>query len=78
MNPGVGEEVGQTARSFIEVMKSQPATLALIVANIAMLVFLFYALSRAATFRDDLLKNQFEYQKHVSELLSRCIVPEGK
>lgn len=76
MNPGLGEEAGQTARSFIDALKQQPATLALIVANIAMLVFLFYALAKAAEFRESLLKNQFDYQKHVTELLAKCIVPD--
>ena len=76
MNPGIGEEAGQTARTFIEALKQQPATLALIVANMAMLVFMFYALSKGAEFRDTLLKSQFEYQHRVSELLAKCIVPD--
>lgn len=77
MNPGgLSEEAGQTARSFIDALKQQPATLALIVANIAMLVFLFYALAKAAEFRESLLKNQFDYQKYVTELLAKCIVPD--
>lgn len=76
MNPGVAEEVGGTARSFIEALRGNPATLALIVANVAMLVFVFYALAKGAEFRDKLLTSQFEYQRHVSELLAKCIVPE--
>lgn len=75
MNPGVPEEAGATARSFIDALKSSPATLALIVANAAMLVFMFYALSKAAEFRENMLKNQFEYQREVSNLLARCIIP---
>jgi hypothetical protein len=75
MNPGPVEEAGQTARSFIEALKSQPATLALIIANAAMLVFMFYALSKAAQFRDNLLTQQFTYQREVSLLLAKCIVP---
>jgi len=75
MNPGIIEETGQTARSFIEALKTQPATLAMIVANVVMLVFLFYALERGAKFRDDLLKSQFEYQREMSVLLSKCVVP---
>ena len=71
----VPEEVGQTTRNFIDALKQQPATLALIVANITMLVFMFYALAKAAEFRDSMIKGQFEYQKHVTELLSKCVVP---
>jgi hypothetical protein len=75
MNPGVTEEVGQTTRSFIDALKSQPATLALILANGAMLVFMFYALNKAGQFRDNLLTQQFTYQREVSQLLARCVIP---
>lgn len=79
MNPGgLGEEAGQTVRSIVEALKAQPAVLALSLAQITMLVFLFYAMSKAAEFRDSMLKSQFEYQHRVSELLARCIVPEAK
>jgi hypothetical protein len=79
MNPGSPvEEAGQTARSFFEAMRTQPAVLALIVCNACLLAFIFYALIRAAEFRDNLLKSQFEYQREVSALLARCVVPEGK
>lgn len=76
MNPGVSEEAGQTARSVIEALKSNPATLALIVANTAMLIFIFYALAKGAEFRDTMIKQNFEYQREVSQLLARCVVPK--
>ena len=75
---GVGHEAGETARSFFDALKSQPATLALIVCNFALLIFIFYALWKAGEFRDALIKNQFEYQREVSQLLARCVVPEKK
>jgi hypothetical protein len=78
MTPGPVEEVGQTARSFVDALKGQPAVLALIVANAAMLVFMFYALSKAAQFRDNLLTQQFNYQREVSLLLAKCVIPESK
>jgi predicted PurR-regulated permease PerM len=71
----IPEEVGSTTRSIIDALKSQPATLALIVANVAMLIFVFYAMAKAAEFRDTMIRGQFEYQKHVTELLSKCVVP---
>ena len=77
MNPGGPvEEVGATTRSFFDAMKAQPATLALIVANGAMLVFMFYALNRAAQFRDNLMTQQFTYQREISQLLAKCLVPD--
>lgn len=78
MNPGAIEEVGQTARSFLETMKSQPAVLALIICNFALLAFIFYALLRAGEFRDNLIRSQFEYQREVSALLAKCVVPESR
>jgi len=75
MSPGPVEEAGQTARSFIEALRQQPATLALIIANISLLVFIFYALAKGAEFRDQSLKNQFELMRETSLLLSKCIVP---
>jgi len=78
MNPGPVEEAGQTARSFFEVMRQQPATLALIVCNFALLVFIFYALYKAGEFRDNLIKSQFEYQREISGLLAKCVVPEPR
>lgn len=78
MNPGVADEVGQTARGLIDALKAQPAVLALSLAQIAMLVFMFYALFKAAEFRDVMIKAQFNEQRHVTELLSKCIVPEAK
>lgn len=72
----MSEEAGQTARSVIEALKSNPATLALIVANTAMLIFIFYALAKGAEFRDTMIKQNFEYQREVSQLLARCVVPK--
>jgi len=76
MSPGVSEEAGQTARSFIEVMKTQPATLAMILSNVAMLIFIFYALHAGAQFRDSMIKTNFEQQIRMAELLSKCVVPD--
>jgi hypothetical protein len=57
-------------------MRSQPVILAMIVANLAMLAFLFFALKGAAEFRDSMLKLNAEYQREVNQLLARCVVPE--
>ena len=75
MSPGPIEEAGKVAGGVVASLGTQPAVLALIVANIAMLVFIFYALSVGANFRDQMLKAQFEYQHKVSDLLARCVVP---
>ena len=76
VNPGgVVEETGATARTFIDALKGQPATLALAIANLGMLIFIFYALTKAADFRDKMLTNEQAFAKHVTELLAKCVVP---
>lgn len=76
MNPGPVEEAGQTVRGIVDALKAQPAVLALSLAQIAMLIFMFYALFKAAEFRDGMINGQFAYQRHVTELLSKCVVPD--
>jgi hypothetical protein len=71
---GPVEEVGQTARSIISGLSSQPATLALIVANFALLAFIFYALHGAAASREKLLNQVFENGKEIQQLLAKCKV----
>lgn len=77
MNPGPAEEIGSTARGLIDALKAQPAVLALSLAQIAMLLFLFYAMHAAAQFRDTMIKGQLEESRHVNDLLSKCVVPGG-
>ena len=76
MNPGPIESAEHVAGGIIDALKAQPAVLALSLAQIAMLVFLFYAMSKAAEFRDSMLKSQFEYQHKVADLLAKCVVPD--
>jgi len=77
MNPGITEEVGKTTRSFIETMKHQPAMLVLSLSNVGLVCFLYFALNAAAQFRTELLKMNFDFQKHATELLARCVVPRS-
>lgn len=74
---GPVEEAGKVAGGLIDALKAQPAVLALTVANIGMMVFIFYALHAAATFRDNMIKLIFEESKQVNQLLQQC-VPVGK
>ena len=75
MNPGPVEEVGKVASGVVDALKAQPAVLALTVAQFATLIFIFYALHAGAQFRDMMLKQSFEYQREVTQLLARCVVP---
>jgi hypothetical protein len=67
--------VNGAATSFFESLKNQPALMVLSVSNFALLAFIFYALTQAATFRSNLINQNYEYQKTVTEILSKCIVP---
>src|SRR5215831_20314618 len=76
MNPGGPvEEIGSTARSVIHVLESQPLSLAMILTNIALLVFLFYSQNQFYGQRQELSKYFLESEREVREILSRCIVP---
>jgi hypothetical protein len=65
MNAGLGEEIGQTSRSAIEAMKAQPLMLAVLLLNVILMGFIFFAVQKA---RD------YEAQTRASmvDLLSKC------
>jgi hypothetical protein len=74
MNPGIAEETGSTVRTFITSMKDHPAVLVLALCNLALIGFMYFALSAAAGFRTELIRQTFESQKQTSELLARCTI----
>jgi hypothetical protein len=72
MNPGgPAEEAGKVAGGFIEALKGQPAILALLAANIALLIFIFYALHSGAQFRQQLVEQVFENSKQIHQMLQQ-------
>ncbi len=75
MNPGLAEETGSTVRTFITTLKDHPAVLVLALCNLALIGFMYFGLLKAAEFRTELIRQNFEYQKLSAELLSRCLVP---
>jgi uncharacterized membrane protein len=78
MTPGPVEEVGQTARSFIDALKGQPAVLTLSFINFALLIFIFYALQQAAAFREKLLNQVFTNGRELSQIMANCRITEPK
>jgi hypothetical protein len=75
MNPGAAEEAGQTARSLIDTLKSQPHVIGLLLVIIMLLAFMFYALTEAAQFRHKLVDQVFQNSKSISEMLQQRSVP---
>ena len=71
----ITEEAGKTARNFIDAMRTQPAMLLLAAANLMMVTFLYFALTKAGEFRTELIHQSFEAQKQTADILSRCIAP---
>jgi hypothetical protein len=74
---GPVEEAGQTARSVVSALGSQPAMLAMVVANFAFLVFIFYALNAARESREKLLNQVFENSREIQQILTKCKVDAG-
>lgn len=71
---GAVEEGGKVASGIIESLKAQPALLAMILSNIMLLVFLFYAQRQFFNERATFL----ESEKQVRDILSRCVVTPPK
>jgi len=76
MNPGALEEAGKFANSVATALGSQPMTLAMIVTNIMLIVFMFYSQNQFYEQRQELSKMWIAENARVMELMSRCIVPK--
>ena len=75
MNPGLPEEAGQTARSFIDAIKTQPHVFGLLAVVIVLLLFMFYSLHEAASFRHKLVDQVFANTKSIHQVLQERAVP---
>jgi len=73
MNPGPVEEVGKAAGSFMDIMKSQPLSLALVIMNFALLGYMFYEGHENVKQREHLGDALVKQQTETSKLLSDCI-----
>lgn len=76
MNPGVSEEVGLTARSFISSMAAQPLSLALVVMNFGLIAFMFYSNQQVLAQRSNALNQIVEWQQRTDQLMASCVSHE--
>jgi hypothetical protein len=76
MNPGVTEEVGKAAGGFIDALKREPLSLALVLMNLALLGFFWLILNAVAQQREREVNLLYEDKKEVRELIAKCIVPD--
>jgi hypothetical protein len=73
----IPEEGSKVAISFIEVMKKEPISLALVIMNICLLAF-FYIWFNAWEAQNERELNLLYYDnKEVRETLAKCIVPSS-
>lgn len=78
MTPGPVEEAGKVATGFMEVMKTQPLALALVLMNIALLALFWFIIDRIDTRNASRENIMHEEQMQIRDLLSKCVVPEKR
>lgn len=77
MNPGGAVESAEhVASGFIEALKKEPLSLALVLMNIVLLFFFWVILSAIATQRASEIGLLYADHKEVRELLAKCVVPQ--
>lgn len=69
MNPGASEEAAKAAGTFMEALKAQPLSLALVVMNVALLLLFWIIAEKTAETRHFEMGKMFEHQQL---LLDRC------
>ena len=72
MTDGPVHEVGETARSLIDVFRSNPFILAMIATNITLLAFLYWQALGGKEERQRSLEMMFADRKYETELLAKC------
>jgi hypothetical protein len=72
---GVTEEAGKVTESFIDALKKEPLSLALVLMNLALLMFFWVLLSTVAAQREREVNLLYADHKEVRDLLAKCVVP---
>lgn len=76
MNPGPSEELGETARSVVGVLRESPLSLALVLMNAALIAYLFYSGSSILEQRTAISKMIVDQQRELQPLLAGCVSQE--
>src|SRR5262245_42814790 len=72
---GALEEGGKAAAGFMDAMKQQPLALALVIMNMALLLFFYIILERVSLANREREARISAEQKEIREMLSKCVVP---
>lgn len=78
MNPGPVEEISKSTNIFLDIMRREPRSLALVIMNVGLLLLFYVILSVVAEQRKREVNQLYVMNKEVRDLLSRCIVPERR
>jgi hypothetical protein len=76
VNP-IAEEVSKQVGGFMDIMRSQPLSLALVLMNVGLIVFLFYSQSQTLTQRQHALDQIVQWQRDTDRLMAGCISKEA-
>ena len=72
---GVVEEGAKIAGTFMDSLKREPLSLALVFMNVALLATFYVILMRVADQRKEEVALMYADKKDVRELLAKCVVP---
>ncbi len=73
---GAVEESAKVAVGFMDALKREPLSLALVVMNLCLLAFCYFILSKVADQREREVNLLYQDKKEVRELLAKCVVPD--
>jgi hypothetical protein len=73
---GAIEEGGKLAGGFMDALKREPLSLALVVMNLCLLAFFYVLLTTIAGQREREIALLYADKKEVRELLAKCVVPD--
>jgi hypothetical protein len=72
VSPGITEEVGKQVGGFMEILRGQPLSLALVVMNFLLVAYLFYSGSATTTQRQETAKMIVEWQRETDKIMASC------
>ena len=72
------EQGGKVATGFIDALKKEPLSLALVLMNVALLVFFYVLLTTVSKQREHEIGLLYADKKEVREMLSKCVVPDRR
>jgi len=78
MNPGALEEGAKAAGGFMDALKGQPLSLALVVMNLALVGYIYYESITINNERHNELQLLYQNRREVAILLARCTWPQGE